>query len=134
MQELCSHEIEQPMSIQQLVARPELRYLDLDPIDPERPQLNARLSAQIQTRSKYAGYIAKQMTDVERMRAQEQTIIPITVDYASISALSNEAREKLYQVKPETLGMASRIEGVTPSDISILAVHLKAHSRRRKRA
>ena len=73
---------------------------------------------------KYKGYILRQQEQVSRMKKQENTIIPKSFKYKSINSLSNEAREKLSLVRPETLGQAYRVSGVTPADISVLSVLL----------
>ena len=74
---------------------------------------------------KYQGYIARQQQDIDRTRAQYSLNIPIDMDYACIHGLSNEVKQKLQDVKPENLGQASRISGVTPAAVSLLLVHLK---------
>jgi len=85
----------------------------------------ADILEQIHIEVKYEGYIRRQQEQVEQFRRQENRIIPETFDYQSIAALATEAREKLHKIRPHSLGQASRIQGVTPSDISILSVHLK---------
>ena len=76
-------------------------------------------------RSKYQGYIERQKEDVARMAAQEDAPIPADLDYAAVPGLSHEVRQKLAQQRPQTVGQASRMQGVTPAAISILLVHLK---------
>ncbi|MCW8886328.1 MAG: tRNA uridine-5-carboxymethylaminomethyl(34) synthesis enzyme MnmG, partial [Motiliproteus sp.] len=80
---------------------------------------------QVEIEVKYAGYINRQQDDIERLRKQENTPLPEDLDYEQISGLSNEILQKLTQAKPETLGAASRIQGVTPAAISLLLIHLK---------
>ena len=125
LQELNSPLISEAITLYQLITRPEISYFDISSVDLHHPDLSRDVALQIQTRIKYAGYIAKQSLEIEKQRHQEAYPIPDTFDYQSLSALSNEAREKLHHHKPETLGQASRITGVTPADISILSVYLK---------
>jgi tRNA uridine 5-carboxymethylaminomethyl modification enzyme len=80
---------------------------------------------QVEIAAKYAGYIDRQTVEIERQRAQEETRLPAGLDYAAIRGLSKEVRQKLTQARPETVGQASRIQGVTPAAISLLLVHLK---------
>jgi tRNA uridine 5-carboxymethylaminomethyl modification enzyme len=77
-----------------------------------------------ETTIKYAGYIVRQYEQIERLKSQEKLSIPGDFDYISINSLSNEAREKLDFVKPETLGQAMRVSGVTPADVGVLSVLL----------
>ena len=85
---------------------------------------------QIQTAVKYAGYLERQQKEIERMRSWESRAIPGEFDYASIRAMSHEAREKLASIQPANVGQASRIPGVTPADLSILVVHLERDTAR----
>jgi tRNA uridine 5-carboxymethylaminomethyl modification enzyme len=88
------------------------------------PQIRAELEA----RTKYAGYIKRQEEEVERHRRNEETALPPDLDYAALTGLSHEVRQQLAQIRPATVGQASRIPGVTPAAISILLVHLKKRS------
>ena len=89
------------------------------------PELAAAVVEQVEIGIKYAGYIDKQVDEVERASALENLALPTDLDYAQVSALSFEVRQKLARHKPATLGQASRISGVTPAAISLLLVHLK---------
>ena len=80
---------------------------------------------QVEVRAKYQGYIERQAEDIERSAAQEHTRLPDWLDYAQVRGLTREAQAKLTAHRPETLGQASRIQGITPATISILLVHLK---------
>lgn len=82
----------------------------------------------MEIRTKYAGYIERQQEEIERLRASENLRLPADFDYVSISGLSKEIQHKLAQVRPETLGQASRIPGVTPAAVSLLMIHLKKRS------
>jgi len=134
LSELSSSPVNEAVTLYQLISRPELTYADLVSVDPGRPQISTASAMQIQTQIKYAGYIDKQTQEIERSRQNESLSIPDAFDYHSISALSNEAREKLMRHQPETLGQASRTAGVTPSDVSILSVFLKQRKHRRYRS
>lgn len=79
----------------------------------------------MEIRTKYAGYIDRQQEEISRLRASEDTRLPVDIDYLGISGLSKEIQNKLNQARPETLGQASRIPGVTPAAISLLLIHLK---------
>lgn len=83
------------------------------------------MAEQVEIRTKYAGYIDRQQEEISRLRASEDTRLPVDIDYLGISGLSKEIQNKLNQVRPETLGQASRIPGVTPAAISLLLIHLK---------
>ena len=105
-----------------LLRRPELRWEDLPGV---RPQVSEDVVRQVEIALKYEGYIARQEAEVARFRTMEEKQIPAWVDYAKVPSLRNEARQKLGSVRPETIGQASRISGVSPSDLGILLVWLK---------
>ncbi|MEW6687065.1 MAG: tRNA uridine-5-carboxymethylaminomethyl(34) synthesis enzyme MnmG [Candidatus Edwardsbacteria bacterium] len=129
--QLNSSAIEEETSLLQLLRRPEIRYQDLLPVDQERPELLRSVTEEIEIKVKYEGYIKRQMLEAEKMRRLEQRIIPEDFNFANLQGLSNEARQKLTQIKPRTLGQASRISGIKPVDISIILVHLeKSHQMR----
>lgn len=110
-----------------LLARPEIDYLSLAEVTgagAEDPQV----AEQVEIRTKYAGYIDRQQEEIARLRASEDTRLPVDIDYASISGLSKEIQLKLGTARPETLGQAGRIPGVTPAAISLLLIHLKKRS------
>jgi tRNA uridine 5-carboxymethylaminomethyl modification enzyme len=91
-------------------------------------------SEQIEIQTKYAGYIARQQDDIAKKKRNENTLIPIDFDYKQISGLSNEVVAKLEDARPETIGKASRISGITPAAVSLLLVYLKKHGLLRKTA
>ena len=110
----------------ELLKRPQVTYADLMQIEGLGPGLaHAQAAAQIEIQTKYAGYIERQTLEIERQKRHEQTVLPADLDYANVSGLSNEVRQKLTDVRPQTIGQASRISGVTPAAISLLLVHLK---------
>src|SRR5690606_7662717 len=84
-----------------------------------------QVAEQVEIKTKYAGYIDRQQDEIARLRASEDTRLPADLDYTTISGLSKEIQHKLGQARPETLGQASRIPGVTPAAISLLLIHLK---------
>lgn len=90
--------------------------------------VDSTVSEQVEIEAKYAGYIGRQQEDIERLRRHENTAIPSSFDYTSVSGLSNEVKQKLTQAMPDTIARASRIPGVTPAAISLLLVSLKKHA------
>jgi tRNA uridine 5-carboxymethylaminomethyl modification enzyme len=92
-------------------------------------RLAGQVARGLAAREKYAGYIERQQAEVERQRRNEETRLPEGIDYATVSGLSNEARQRLMESRPGTLGQASRLPGITAATISILLVHLKKRAR-----
>ena len=122
-------------SLEDLLRRPEVRYNDLMNIDGLGPVLSDTQAAeQAEIQIKYAGYIERQLDDIAKKKRHEETLIPLDFNYAQISGLSNEVVAKLSEAKPETIGKASRISGITPAAISLLLVYLKKHGLLRKSA
>lgn len=107
-----------------LLKRPELSYADVATLKGE-PQEDPQVAEQVEIQFKYAGYIDRQLEDIEKMRLQEDTPLPESFDYDIIGGLSNELKSKLNQQRPSTLAQASRIQGMTPAAISLLLVQLK---------
>src|SRR5439155_10841848 len=105
-----------------ILRRPEVSYRDLQNQDPALPD---DIVQQVEIEIKYAGYIDRQETEIEKFRTLEDKTIPDWLDYATVPSLRTEARAKLSKIRPATLGQASRISGVSPSDIAILTVWLK---------
>jgi len=108
-----------------LLRRPELGYADLVRLTGEDPGLPPEVVQQVEVQAKYAGYIDRQRDEIERQRRHEQLPLPADLDYGAVRGLSAEVREKLAARRPETLGQAARIPGVTPAAVSLLMVHLK---------
>ena len=96
------------------------------------PDIDPTVGEQIEIDIKYAGYIDRQKDDVERLKRNEATVIPADFNYQAIHGLSNEATAKLEQIRPISLGMASRIQGVTPAALSLLLIYLKKHKMKSK--
>jgi tRNA uridine 5-carboxymethylaminomethyl modification enzyme len=109
-------------TLAQMLRRPEICYHDLPGYDPN---LNQDVVEQVQIELKYQGYISRQETEIARFKTLEAKRIPDTFDYACVPSLRNEARLKLAEVRPATLGQAARISGISPSDLAILTVWLK---------
>lgn len=108
-----------------LVRRPQLGYDDLAPFDPERPELPPVIREAVEIRMKYAGYIARQQKQVEEFAREEGRLLPESIDYLSIQGLRVEARQKLSEIRPLSVGQASRISGVSPADIAVLLIWLE---------
>lgn len=107
-----------------LLARPEISYEQLIKLTGAGVD-NSQAAEQVEIKTKYAGYIARQQDEIDRLRASESITLPTDLDYTKISGLSREIQGKLSTVRPETLGQASRIPGVTPAAVSLLMIHLK---------
>jgi len=119
-------------SMAELLKRPEILLTEIrrqfDRNQPVEPEILEELETQV----KYEGYIKKQMAQVDRFRRLESRRLPADLDYAAVNGLSSEARQKLQQIRPETLGQVGRIAGVSPADIAVLLVHLEQRSRGRR--
>ena len=115
-------------SLEALLKRPNINYKTLSNIDKAKPFLEDKsIIEQVENQIKYEGYIKRQLDEIEKYRKNENTKLSSDIDYSEIKALSNEVRQKLNEHKPETIGQASRIQGVTPASISILLVFLKTY-------
>ena len=112
------------MTLTELIRRPELDYELLAPLDPERPNLHPEVREQVNINIKYDGYITRQIKQVEEFKRLENKKLSPDLDYEQISGLRIEARQKLNKLKPLSIGQASRIQGVSPADISVLLVYL----------
>lgn len=111
-----------------LLRRPEITMDHIERIAPSPVKLREDVKEQVEIEVKYAGYIEKQLQQVDRLRKMEQKRIPEDIDYTPIHGLANEAKQKLEQIRPISIGQASRIAGVTPADISILLVYLEHYN------
>ncbi|NYT84617.1 tRNA uridine-5-carboxymethylaminomethyl(34) synthesis enzyme MnmG [Pollutimonas harenae] len=138
---LLGKQLEKEHSLHDLLKRPQVTYkalMDLHKVDDTLvagPGLEDSAAAeQVEIQIKYAGYVAKQQEDIERQREQESQAIPADLDYDAISSLSIEVRHRLKASRPETVGQASRVSGVTPAAISLLLIHLKRLQYRKKAA
>ncbi len=111
-----------------LLRRPQVTYEDLAPFDALRQALPREVTEQVQIQLKYAGYLARQEKQVADFRKEEQRLLPKDLDYLSISGLRLEARQKLQEIKPVSIGQAGRISGVSPADIAVLLIYLEQNS------
>ncbi len=129
--------LRQPMtrdqSLAELLRRPEIGYEQIAEIGAERAD-DAKVAEQVEIEIKYEGYISRQADEIERLRRNENTALPLDLDYDAIGGLSNEIKQKLKDVRPETVAQASRIQGVTPAAVSQILVHLKKRDLLRKQS
>lgn len=108
-----------------LLRRPQIHYADLAPFDPNRPSLPPAVAGQVEIQLKYAGYLIRQQQQVEEFRREESRPLPPDLDYNAIGGLRLEARQKLSQIRPASIGQAGRISGVSPADIAVLLIYLE---------
>ncbi len=125
LKEHKSTELVSGISLAELIKRPELNYDVLKEIDTGRPELSEEICNEVNIVLKYEGYIARQQKQVEQFHKLEKKNIPANIDYDKVGSLRLEAIQKLKEIKPESIGQASRISGVSPSDISVLLVYLE---------
>jgi tRNA uridine 5-carboxymethylaminomethyl modification enzyme len=119
-------------SLFNLLRRPWVSWSRVAEADPTCAALPPTIAAKVEVEVKYSGYVERQKVEIERFQKMEEVPVPFDFDYSSISGLKMEAREKLAKIRPTTLGQASRISGITPSDVSILSIFLKKHRGQRK--
>lgn len=112
-----------------LLRRPEVTYAMLETVVPSVPEMTEEMKEQVEIQIKYAGYIEKQLVQVERLNKMEKKRIPDDIEYNDVRSLASEAKQKLSVIRPLSIGQASRIAGVTPADISILLVYLEHYNR-----
>ena len=129
IEELNTTELKTPISLYDLIKRPELKYEDVVDFDPERVKLPREIRLQVETYIKYEGYIKKQMIQIEQFKKLENKKLSPELDYDNVINLSNEAKQKLNNIKPDSVGQASRISGVSPSDINMLLIYLEQRRR-----
>ena len=125
LEEAGSTPINTPTAMIDLLRRPEVKYDMTGPADPDRPALSRHEQQALEVQIRYEGYIDKQIRQVERFRRLEHRMLPEDIDYLSIDGLRIEARQKLDQLRPVSVGQASRISGVSPADINVLLIHLE---------
>lgn len=130
---LLKNPVSREHSLEELIRRPEMTYASLMSIASLGPGLDDPIAAeQVEIQIKYAGYIARQLDEIAKTQRHENTLLPADFDYSKISGLSNEVVAKLTDARPETIGKAARISGITPAAISLLLVYLKKHGMLRK--
>ena len=108
-----------------LLRRPEICYEDIAPFDPNRPALSKAVTDEVEIQIKYAGYLLRQEKQVEEFKKEEARLLPEDLDYESIGGLRLEARQKLQEIRPRSIGQAGRISGVSPADIAVLLIYLE---------
>ncbi len=118
--------------LSELLRRPQITYKDLEPVDKTRPDLPEAVFENVEIELKYEGYIRRQKADIEEMRRLEQKALPRDIDFSTLKGLRLEAAEKLNKVRPENIGQAGRISGVSPADISVLLIWLSARNKEEK--
>ncbi len=126
---LIGGELTREVRVLSLLARPNVGYRKLMELEKLGPgESDPQVVEQLEVQAKYAGYIDRQQDEIERQRGTEKVVLPINFDYEKVRGLSSEVKEKFLRHRPETLGQAGRIPGVTPAAISLLLIHLKKHS------
>ena len=112
-----------------LLRRPKVSYADIAPFDPERPELPESVTEEVEIQIKYAGYLERQKKQVEEFKQEESRLLPGDIDYEAIAGLRLEARQKLSEIRPMSIGQAGRISGVSPADIAVLLIWLEQRDR-----
>lgn len=119
--------LNEPCSLAKLLKRPELNYEDIEALSPSPHNFSQRVKQQVEVECKYEGYLRRQLAEAKKFKQMEQIEIPDDFSYSAIAGLSNEIKQKLMEVRPSSVGQASRIPGMTPAAISILLVYLKRY-------
>ncbi len=120
-----SSAVENSARLADLLRRPQVTYKDLTPFDTGRPELPLSVTQEVEIQIKYAGYLARQQKQVEEFQKEESRLLPENMDYNAISGLRLEARQKLQEIRPVSIGQAGRISGVSPADIAVLLIYLE---------
>ncbi len=131
LESIGSAPLQNRATLAELLKRPEVTYENLQAIDQERGQLSSHEENQLEVQIKYAGYITKQLAQIERFKKLETKQLDEDLDYSAIEGLRIEAMQKLNQIRPRSMGQASRISGVSPADINVLMIYLEK-TRRKK--
>ena len=117
-----------PARLADLLRRPQVTYEDIAPFDEDRPELPLAVTEEVEIQIKYAGYLERQRKHVEEFKKEESRLLPSDIDYDSIGGLRLEARQKLGEIRPLSIGQAGRISGVSPADIAVLLIYLEQNS------
>lgn len=125
LEELGSTPLNNGLTLYELIKRPEITYENSAVFDPEREDLPSYIRLSVQTEIKYEGYIKKQLKDIEKFKKLESKKLSHDIDYSKIPGLKKESAEKLNEIKPDSIGQASRISGVSPADVNVLLIRLK---------
>lgn len=131
LERVGSSPVKQSHSLMDLLKRPEIDYEILAEVDMQRPPLRGDVFVQCEIQLKYQGYIQKQLQQVERFKQLENKRLPKDIDFREIEGLRLEARQKLTKIRPDSVGQASRISGVSPADVSVLMIYLEQRRRMR---
>ncbi len=130
---LLKKPMQRESTLEAMIRRPEVTYESLMSVEGLGPAIeNPQAAEQVEIKIKYQGYIDRQLDEIEKLKRHEDTLLPNDLDYSEIKGLSNEVTAKLNDLKPESIGQASRISGITPAAISILLIYLKKNGLRRK--
>jgi tRNA uridine 5-carboxymethylaminomethyl modification enzyme len=132
LQRLGTPPLSTPVTLERLLKRPEVHYSMLKELNGSFPLLSREVEEQVEIEIKYAGYIEKQQSQVEKSQKMEKRWIPEDIDYDQVQGLKVEARKKLQKLQPRSIGQASRISGVSPADISLLLLYLEQMARRQR--
>jgi tRNA uridine 5-carboxymethylaminomethyl modification enzyme len=108
-----------------LLPPPQVSSADIAPFDADRPELPAAVTEEVEIQIKYAGYLQRQLKQVEEFKKEESRLLPLDIDYEAIGGLRLEARQKLSEIRPMSIGQAGRISGVSPADIAVLLIYLE---------
>ena len=119
------HPVTNSARLADLLRRPQVSYEDIAPFDPGRPALPREVTQAVEIQVKYAGYLARQEKQVAEFKKEEARLLPVDLDYNAIAGLRLEARDKLSDIRPVSIGQASRISGVSPADIAVLLIWLE---------
>ncbi len=131
-EKILGKKLKHEYSMYELLRRPEVNFENLQQLSKQGlSDMPTEVSEQLEIQAKYAGYIERQNTEVEKLSQQEEVKLPQDMNYTAIIGLSNEAKQKLMDIRPHTIGQAARISGITPSTISLLLVHLKSKPSRK---
>ena len=120
--------VENSARLADLLRRPQVSYADIAPFDPERPELPLAVTEAVEIQVKYAGYLARQEKQVAEFKKEESRLLPADMDYEAIVGLRLEARQKLSEIRPVSIGQAGRISGVSPADIAVLLIYLEQNN------
>ena len=130
IRKLNSTELKNSLTLAELLRRPELNYEKLADLDKDRPKLRKDIIDNVEIEIKYEGYIKKQEIQIRQYKKLENRVLSKDLDYKKIDGLRLEAREKLSDIRPESIGQAGRITGVSPADINVLLIYLESQRRR----
>jgi tRNA uridine 5-carboxymethylaminomethyl modification enzyme len=126
LEQILERPLEKEHRAMDLLRRPELTYSIITSLEGlEKTEIDPQVAEQVEIQVKYTGYIDRQMAEIERQRRHEETRLPTDINYDDVDGLSTEVRQKLIKARPATLGMASRLPGLTPAAVSLLLIHLK---------